>query len=186
MVIATELEAARKLAEALSERAEEAEIRRREQAKAAIELKRQRTVARVGSAANYALRQFECARHIEALLSARKAGESLWRVARDRPLVDFPTVTPLLALQIILDGICERNRLEYWREPDQAFVQGNPVFSGEGCSVLWGGERIAIRDLSRQQLQQIMGHEGDVFSMGMQPQWGPPCDHRSRWNSETP
>jgi hypothetical protein len=44
VVIATELEAARKLAEALSERAEEAEIRRREQAKAAIELKRQRTV----------------------------------------------------------------------------------------------------------------------------------------------
>jgi WD40 repeat protein len=164
-----ELEAAQRLARAEAERAEEAEIRRREQAEAAIELKRQRTVAQAGSAANYALRQFESGRHIEALLSARKAGESLRRVARGRPLLDYPTVTPVLALQIILDGICERNRLEYWRESDQAFVQGNPVISDECCSILWGGEKIAIRDLSRQQLQQLMGHEGDVLASGCSP-----------------
>ena len=83
--------------------------------------------------------------------------------------MDYPTVTPVLALQIILDGICERNRLEYWRESDQAFVQGNPVISDECCSILWGGERIAIRELSRQQLQQLMGHEGDVLASDAAP-----------------
>jgi hypothetical protein len=186
-----------KRAQTESKRAQEAERFAREQAETAIVLERrawwlglvalvalmagivaawqwqrterERTVAEARSQANNALRQFDSGRHIEGLLSAREAGQKLWKVARNKSFADYPTVTPLLALQTILDNICEQNRLEYWRQPNQALVQGNPGASDKECSLFLAGKQIAIRDLSPQQLQQIMGHDSRILAWGCSP-----------------
>ncbi|MBD2336207.1 TIR domain-containing protein [Calothrix sp. FACHB-156] len=58
-----------------------------------------------------ALQQFEV-QSIEALLTAMSAGQGLQSLVKDgRPLGEYPTVSPILALQTILDGIQERTQL---------------------------------------------------------------------------
>ncbi len=58
-----------------------------------------------------ALQQFE-SQKIEALLSAMDAGQRLKELVKDgRPLEKYPTASPILALQTILDHIWEKTQL---------------------------------------------------------------------------
>jgi hypothetical protein len=60
-----------------------------------------------------ALRVFEAGgREIEALLLAMQAGQALQKWVKDeRSIQDYPATSPLLALQVILDNIRERNQI---------------------------------------------------------------------------
>jgi len=50
---------------------------------------------------------------LDALLSAMGAGQDLAELVKDdRPLADYPTISPLFALQTILDNIHQRNRFK--------------------------------------------------------------------------
>ncbi|MDZ8028259.1 MAG: TIR domain-containing protein, partial [Nostoc sp. DedQUE11] len=57
-----------------------------------------------------ALQQFEF-QSIEALLSAMRAGQDLQALVKDRPVAQYPAVSPILALQTILYGIREQTQL---------------------------------------------------------------------------
>ncbi len=82
------------------------------QAQPKSEYKEREEGARLERAGMEALQQFESAQ-IEALLSAMQAGQALKALVKEgRPLQDYPTTSPLLALQTILDNIHERNRFE--------------------------------------------------------------------------
>ena len=65
-----------------------------------------------------AVQQFESGKQIEALLSAMQSGRMLKVLIQDSRSLNnpYPAVSPLFALQTILDNIYERNRLEYQGE----------------------------------------------------------------------
>jgi WD40 repeat protein len=48
---------------------------------------------------------------LEALLSAMRSGQELKALVKDRHLQDYPTISPLFALQNILDNIHEQNQI---------------------------------------------------------------------------
>ncbi|OKH53266.1 hypothetical protein NIES2101_11830 [Calothrix sp. HK-06] len=56
------------------------------------------------------LRQFEN-KQIEPLISAMETGQKLRQLVRSQNLSDYPTTTPILALQTIVDKITERTQL---------------------------------------------------------------------------
>jgi WD40 repeat protein len=113
-----------------------------------------------------ALKQFEF-RQIEALLTALEAGQELKTlVGPDLPLQSYPTTSPILALQDILDNIRERNLLEGHQE------------TVNGISISPDGKRIAtasrddtakLWDLQGRELATFSGHRGDVYSVNFNP-----------------
>lgn len=81
-----------------------------------------------------ALRQFEDIWQVEALLLAMQGGQELKALVKDgRPLKDYPTTSPLLALQTILNNISEQNRFER-----QGFAVMSVSFSPDGQHLLAG------------------------------------------------
>jgi WD40 repeat protein len=56
-----------------------------------------------------ALQQFQFS-ELDALLSAMEAGQELNNLVKNRPIADYPTTSPILALQTILDNIHEQNQ----------------------------------------------------------------------------
>jgi WD40 repeat protein len=56
-----------------------------------------------------ALQQFQFS-ELDALLSAMEAGQELNNLVKNRPIADYPTTSPILALQTILDNIQEQNQ----------------------------------------------------------------------------
>jgi WD40 repeat protein len=113
-----------------------------------------------------ALKQFEF-RQIEALLTAMEAGQELKAlVGPNLPLQNYPTTSPLLALQDILDNIRERNLLDGHQE------------TVNGISMSPDGQRIAtasrddtakLWDLQGRELITLSGHRGDVYSVNFSP-----------------
>jgi WD40 repeat protein len=106
--------------------------------------------------ASDALQQFEF-QEIEALLLAMQAGQAFKALVGEVcRLPDYPTVTPLLALQTILDNIHEQNRFvghqgEVWSvsfSPDGQYIATTGT---DGLVCLWS--------LSGQQLIQWKGHQ---------------------------
>jgi len=113
-----------------------------------------------------ALQQFQFA-EIEALLAAMQSGEELQALVSDgRPLQDYPAVSPLLALQTILDNIHERNQFS----GHQAAVSGL-AFSPDGQQIATAGSNGTIRlwNRSGQLLAQVNGHQGAANSLAFSP-----------------
>jgi WD40 repeat protein len=113
-----------------------------------------------------ALRQFE-SEEIDALLNVMQIGRSLQTlVSDDRPLKDYPALSPFLALQIILDNIKEQNRIAAHQGPVASLC-----FSPDGQHLATTGEDGTARlwDLSGQQLIQLEGHRGGVYSVCFSP-----------------
>ncbi len=112
--------------------------------------------------ASDALKQFE-SQQIEALILAMQAGQTLKALVQDGcPLQDYPTVSPLYALQTILDSIYERNKFK-------AHAGGvNCVsFSTSGRRIITAGAdgRVRIWSLSGQQITEWDSHQGSIWSM---------------------
>ncbi len=113
-----------------------------------------------------ALRQFESAQ-IEALLSAVQSGQTLQALARDgRPLQAYPALSPLYALQTILDQIRERNQLK----GHQGTVY-SASFSPEGQRIATASKDGTVRlwDRSGRQRRQWQAHRQGVLSVSFSP-----------------
>ena len=109
-----------------------------------------------------AWQQFEFS-EIQALISAIKSGYRLQSLVKDdRPLEKYPAISPILTLQMILDNIRERNRLE--AHQDGVYVVS---FSPDGSTFATAGEdgMARIWDLSGQLLKELVGHRGAIFSL---------------------
>ncbi|MHC5755812.1 MAG: AAA-like domain-containing protein [Nostoc sp.] len=106
-----------------------------------------------------ALRQFEF-QQIEALLLAMKAGQQLKELVKDsRPLEKYPATSPILALQIILDNIQEKNKLQ----GHEGYVN-NASFSptGESIATVSWDKTTRVWNSSGKQLAVLQGHQQKV------------------------
>jgi WD40 repeat protein len=115
-----------------------------------------------------ALRMFETGgKEIEALLAAMRAGFTLQKLVQDgRPLQDYPATSPLLALQVILDNIRERNQFL----GHQGGVN-SVSFSPNGDYIATGSSDRTARlwDLSGKQIAAFEGHQCGVLSVSFSP-----------------
>jgi WD40 repeat protein len=137
-------------------------------ASAEHKLKETQEGTRLERAGVTALRVFEPRdREIEALLLAMQAGQALQKLVQDgRSLSEFPATSPLLALQVILDHIRERNQFS----GHQGFVW-SVSFSPDGKSIATGSSDNTARlwDLSGNQLAEFKGHRDWVTSLSFSP-----------------
>lgn len=150
------LDAERKANQILAEAQQKAEQKIRE-AQAGTRLERAGVIA---------LRQFE-SEEIESLLTAMRIGQTLKEmVTDDRSLSEYPAISPLLALQMILDNVHEQNRLQGHQGPIAALR-----FSPDGQTIATCGEDGTARlwNLAGQQILQLDGHRGGVYSLSFSP-----------------
>jgi WD40 repeat protein len=115
-----------------------------------------------------ALRLFE-SREIVALVSAMKAGLALKALVTDgRSLRDYPAISPVLALQTILDNIRERNQFNSYQ--DKVYIY-DVCFSPNGQQIVTAEDDgvVQLRDLSGQQTFRWKGHQGSVRSVSFSP-----------------
>ncbi len=113
-----------------------------------------------------ALRLFE-SRQIVALLSAMKVGLALKALVSDgRPLRDYPVISPLYALQTILNNIRERNQFKTHQGPVY-----DVCFSPSGQCLATAGDdgTIKLWNLLGQQLAGWKGHLGIVYDVCFSP-----------------
>ena len=114
-----------------------------------------------------ALRQFESGQEIEALLSALQIGQELKTLVKDgRPLENYPALSPLLALQTIVNNIHELNQFK--GHQDEIF---SVTFSPDGKMLATAGDDGTARlwNTSGQQLAEVKGHQGGVRSVCFGP-----------------
>ena len=115
-----------------------------------------------------ALQQFE-SQEIEVLLSAMQAGQALKALVGDGCLLqDYPTVSPLLALQTILDNIRERNQFKSPQGMDYIY---DVCFSPDGQQIVMAEDDGTVQfwDLSGQLRFRWKGHHGAVRSVSFSP-----------------
>ena len=123
---------------------------RAEQQYAEAKTKVARKAVQLEQEAIAALRQFEAGEEIDALLTATQVGQSLQSlVKKGQSLKDYPTTTPLLVLQTILDRIREKN------QTNNAYYDD---FSSDGRFVTTSnGSNVRLWDFSGQQLAEFEG-----------------------------
>ncbi|MCL1467148.1 AAA-like domain-containing protein [Argonema galeatum] len=133
--------------------------------KAAQQLREAQEIAKIEQEVTSASGQFEY-QEIEALLSAMQAGQDLKALVKNRPLEEYPTASPLLALETILDNIHEQSQLK---------GHGNSVssanFSPDGQRIVTASNDNTARvwDLSGKQLAILKGHGNSVSSANFSP-----------------
>ncbi|MEH2242153.1 nSTAND1 domain-containing NTPase, partial [Nostoc sp.] len=110
--------------------------------------------------------QFEYA-ELESLVSAVQNGKELKTLVKNgRPLEKYPTTSPILALDSILNKIKERNQFQGHQGPVYS-VSFSPdgktiaTASGDGTARLW--------NLQGQLLQEFKGHKGPVWGVSFSP-----------------
>ncbi len=119
------------------------------------------------------LRQFESGQsdsdQMETLVSAMRAGQDLKSLVKNRPLKEYPIVSPLLALETILDNIREKSELK----GDQISVNSNN-FSPQCDRIVTTSDNKTARvwDLSGKLLAELKGHQISVNSNNFSSQ----CD----------
>lgn len=115
-----------------------------------------------------ALQMFEAGgREIEALLLAMQAGHILQKLVQDgRQLKDYPASSPLLALQVILNHIREKN--QFTGHQDKVL---SASFSPNGKYLATSSSDFTARlwDLSGHQIAKLNGHLGWVNSVSFSP-----------------
>jgi WD40 repeat protein len=104
-----------------------------------------------------ALQQFQFS-ELDALLSAMEAGQELNNLVKGRPIADYPTTSPILALQTILDSIHEQNQFEklggemaganYARFSPNGKVLAIPPNGGKLKGSLWSTQGKLIAELT--------------------------------------
>ncbi|MCL1468401.1 hypothetical protein LAY41_28870, partial [Argonema galeatum A003/A1] len=106
------------------------------------------------------LRKFEY-REMEALVSAIRTGQDLKSLVKNRPLEEYPTASPLLALETILDNIREESQLKGHQSP-----VNSANFSPKGDRIVTASDDKTARvwDLSGKLIAELKGHQGYVWS----------------------
>ncbi|MBU7581871.1 MAG: hypothetical protein KAF91_02985 [Nostoc sp. TH1S01] len=113
-----------------------------------------------------ALRQFEYA-ELEALVSVMYSAKELKSLVKDnRPLEKYPAISPIFALDSILNKITERNQ-----------IKGHQVsvlsvsFSPDGKTIATASDDRTARlwSLDGQLLRELKGHQGSVLSVSFSP-----------------
>lgn len=113
-----------------------------------------------------ALQQFDFDQ-VAALLTALEAAQNLQPlVHQHQSLQDYPTLTPLIALQEILQHIWERNRLE-----GHTATVNSISFSSDGQYIATASRDGTARlwNLKGQAQQIFVGHQGDVYNVTFSP-----------------
>jgi WD40 repeat protein len=126
-------------------------------------------IERINQAGLKALQVFE-SNQLIGLTKAVQSGESLKKLLSPNiPIVDYPTVTPLFALQKILDNIYERNEFSEHDAPVRSIS-----FSPDGEIIASSGEDGSIRlwnllDNSNKVIDPKKVAQGSVLSMSFSP-----------------
>jgi WD40 repeat protein len=110
-------------------------------------------------AGSTALQQFEFVQ-IEALVAAMVSGQELQAsVKNDRSLEEYPAVSPLLALQTILDNIRQTNQIDTYQDGINSVS-----FTEDGRQIATAGEDGSVKlwDFSGKPLQEFLAHQGSV------------------------
>ncbi|MEH2110642.1 nSTAND1 domain-containing NTPase, partial [Nostoc sp.] len=113
-----------------------------------------------------ALRQFEYT-ELESLVSAMQTAKELKTLVKDgRPLEKYPAISPIFALDSILNKIKERNQFQ---GPQRSVLSVS--FSPDGKSIITAsGDKIArLWTLNGQLLQEFKGHQGEISSVSFSP-----------------
>jgi WD40 repeat protein len=108
-----------------------------------------------------ALRQFEF-QQIEALLVAMDAGKRLQKQVKDgRTIEKYAAVSPILALQTILDNIHERNQLHF-----NSLSIPSTKFSPDGQRILTASNDATAKvwDIAGKLIADLKGHQKDATS----------------------
>ncbi|MFB2933726.1 AAA-like domain-containing protein [Aerosakkonemataceae cyanobacterium BLCC-F154] len=113
-----------------------------------------------------ALRLFET-QQIEALLLALQAGKALNSLINDEiSLTNYPSYSPLLALQIILKYVREKNKFSSdWRGITSIRFSPDSQYLATGCR----NGKVQIWRLSGQKLIEFDSHKGEVWSVNFSP-----------------
>jgi WD40 repeat protein len=115
-----------------------------------------------------ALRMFEAGgRELEALVLAMQAGQALQKLVADgRQMQNYPATSPLLALQVILNHIRERNQFSGHEEKVLSVS-----FSPDGKYLATGScdDTARLWDLSGRQIAKFNGHRGWVHTVSFSP-----------------
>ncbi|KAF3885987.1 MULTISPECIES: WD40 domain-containing protein [Nostocales] len=113
-----------------------------------------------------ALRKFEFSQ-IDALLTAMEAGKQLKaRVQDGRSFEKYPALSPLLALQQILDNIQEKNRLQGHQDEVRS-VSFSP--DGQTLASASSDRTARLWNLQGSQLIEFQGHEGHINTVCFSP-----------------
>ncbi|MEH2338585.1 nSTAND1 domain-containing NTPase [Nostoc sp.] len=113
-----------------------------------------------------ALKQFEYTQ-LESLVSAMQSGKELKNLVKDgRPLEKYPAISPIYALDTILNNIKERNQFQ----GHQDWVR-SVSFSPDGKTIATASDDKIARlwNLQGQLLQKLKGHQGTVYSVSFSP-----------------
>ncbi|MFB8788143.1 MAG: AAA-like domain-containing protein [Potamolinea sp.] len=123
-------------------------------------------ITRIEQAGATALQQFELA-PIDALLSAMYSGQDLKALVKDDlPLEKYPTVSPLLALQKILDNIRAQNSIYTYQRGVNSVS-----FSRDTKQLAMAGEdgTVKLWDINGKPLKAFPAHQKSVRSIRFSP-----------------
>jgi WD40 repeat protein len=119
-------------------------------------------VTRLEKAGSTALQQFQTA-PLDALLIAMHSGQDLKALVKhDLPLEDYPAVSPLLALQVILDNIRQKNQIDtYQKGVNSLRFIGN----GDRERIATAGDDGKVKLWNRlgQQLSELEAHPTNII-----------------------
>lgn len=116
------------------------------------------------------LDHFEAARSLDGLRTALRGGKALQRLVTDRDAFEaYPATSPLLALQVILDNIYEKTRVEPPPAPNQPAPIAPPAGSLDCKIALADRSSVPLGSLSDEQIAAVMGFQRRLMAKACSP-----------------